>query len=283
MCEQTADCAAGLVCTGGVCAQPPTTCANTVLDPGETDVDCGGPNCPQCANGKSCTSSTDCQSGVCSAGVCQSTSCQPGHQVPCYPGSVSTEGIGICHAGTQTCKSDGSGYSACVGSVTPVTEVCNGFDDDCNGVIDDNVTDAWVGTRVGNGTLRCVGGSRTEVCDSGYVTCASGCECQGNGCCGSSCQTQHATGVAGGAASVFYDCTGPGVYTETLANDACAAYTGDATQCTVMRCPDGGAAVCSSGTADCVCWGYGGAGQGHVRDSGSGTCVCPAASDPNWS
>jgi hypothetical protein len=226
--------------------------------------------------------SADCLSGVCSGGVCRSTVCKPGHQQPCYPGPGGTQGVGICHAGTQTCASDGSGYGSCVGAVTPAAEVCNGLDDNCNGTIDDNVTDPWVGTPLGHGTLRCVGGSQTDVCDPGSLSCAAGCDCQGTGCCGSSCQTQHNTGVAGGAASVFYDCTGPGVYTETLAADACAAYTGDSAQCTVMRCAAGGGAVCSTGTADCVCWGYGGAGQGHVRDAGSGTCACPTASDPSW-
>jgi hypothetical protein len=277
-CGQTADCAATLVCAGGVCAHAPASCSNSVSDPGETDVDCGGPNCPQCAAGKNCSVASDCLSGVCSSGVCQTTVCQPGHQQPCFPGP-GTQGVGICHAGAQTCKSDGSGYGPCVGAVIAQNEVCNGLDDNCNGVIDDNVTDPWIGTRLGHGTQQCVGGRQTDVCDNGYITCASSCDCQGTGCCGSSCQTQHTTGVAGG---VFYDCTGPGVYSETLANDACTAYTGDATQCTVMRCAADGAAVCSTGAGDCVCWGYGGAGQGHVRDPSSGICACPTASDPSW-
>ncbi|MEO7327814.1 MAG: hypothetical protein ABI193_04510, partial [Minicystis sp.] len=36
----------------------------------ETDVDCGGPTCNKCANGKTCGSVADCQSGSCAGGVC---------------------------------------------------------------------------------------------------------------------------------------------------------------------------------------------------------------------
>ena len=45
-------------------------CENAVLDPDETDVDCGGV-CPNaCAEGQGCIVGTDCQSGVCENDVC---------------------------------------------------------------------------------------------------------------------------------------------------------------------------------------------------------------------
>ncbi len=34
------------------------------------------------------------------------------------------------------------GIGACSGGGTPETEICNGIDDDCNGVVDDNAIDA---------------------------------------------------------------------------------------------------------------------------------------------
>lgn len=45
-------------------------CANEVLDKDETDIDCGGPNCGACANGKTCIENKDCESGYCGSKVC---------------------------------------------------------------------------------------------------------------------------------------------------------------------------------------------------------------------
>jgi len=45
-----------------VCRDPPP-CANKALDPGETDIDCGGP-CDRCLEGKTCEETTDCQEGL---------------------------------------------------------------------------------------------------------------------------------------------------------------------------------------------------------------------------
>ncbi len=61
---------------------------------------------------------------------------------------ICTEKQGICKdAGMVTCKADGTG-SECTqtqSGVNPGTEVCNGKDDDCDGQVDDNLTDEqWV-------------------------------------------------------------------------------------------------------------------------------------------
>ncbi len=51
------------------------TCYDGVQNEGETQVDCGGPYCTgqsSCANGFTCTTNSDCSSGVCSGGTCQS-------------------------------------------------------------------------------------------------------------------------------------------------------------------------------------------------------------------
>jgi hypothetical protein len=71
-------CKSGQTCVKGKCVTtgsggqttPPTpTCADGIKNGNETDVDCGGPTCPKCADGKTCLGATDCQSGVCSGGV----------------------------------------------------------------------------------------------------------------------------------------------------------------------------------------------------------------------
>ena len=53
----------------------------------------------------------------------------------CYTGPIGTRDVGICHDGTQTCV--GGFWEACVGDVTPVAEVCDTFDNDCDGVADE--------------------------------------------------------------------------------------------------------------------------------------------------
>jgi hypothetical protein len=54
----------------------------------------------------------------------------------CYTGPAGTSGVGICRPGTQTCVA-GSWGSTCPGEVVPSTELCNGIDDNCNGMVDD--------------------------------------------------------------------------------------------------------------------------------------------------
>src|SRR5688572_1830554 len=55
-------CASG-VCTNGTCApvvEP--TCSDGIKNRDESDIDCGGVYCPECADGKTCTSDANCQS-----------------------------------------------------------------------------------------------------------------------------------------------------------------------------------------------------------------------------
>jgi hypothetical protein len=70
-------------------------------------------------------------------------SCAPGQEVPCYGSRAGTLGHGACHAGTQRCDDDGR-WGACEEQVLPHHEICDGFDNDCDGV-------------VGNGSGCCVG------------------------------------------------------------------------------------------------------------------------------
>lgn len=54
---------------------------------------------------------------------------------PCYTGPEETKGVGACHPGTLSCDND---TPHCMGQVIPQIEICNGIDDDCNGVVDDD-------------------------------------------------------------------------------------------------------------------------------------------------
>jgi Dictyostelium (slime mold) repeat len=46
------------------------SCSDGLQNGAETDVDCGGPTCPACANGGRCGANTDCVSGRCASGTC---------------------------------------------------------------------------------------------------------------------------------------------------------------------------------------------------------------------
>ena len=57
---------------GGICQAALPSCNDGIQNQGETDVDCGGPNCPgMCNPGQNCSGSSDCISNVCSGGQCQ--------------------------------------------------------------------------------------------------------------------------------------------------------------------------------------------------------------------
>jgi hypothetical protein len=54
----------------------------------------------------------------------------------CYTGSKETEGVGICRAGIKTCVN--GNWGECIGEILPQPEICNGIDNNCNHIIDDN-------------------------------------------------------------------------------------------------------------------------------------------------
>ena len=70
-CYTGADCLTGF-CEDNVCAEVANdACLDGIANGGETDVDCGGSECPECAVGQLCNVGGDCVSGKCSAdGVC---------------------------------------------------------------------------------------------------------------------------------------------------------------------------------------------------------------------
>jgi hypothetical protein len=91
--------------------------------------------------------------------------CSPGTQQDCYTGPAGTANKGICTKGRAVCLPSGR-WGSCSGDVTPITEVCNGKDDDCNGQIDDNLTRVcYTGTSGTDGV---------GVCKKGISTCQNG-------------------------------------------------------------------------------------------------------------
>jgi hypothetical protein len=54
------------------------SCSDGKRNGAETDVDCGGPDCPGCADGAACSQASDCRSAVCVMGICQAANCSDG-------------------------------------------------------------------------------------------------------------------------------------------------------------------------------------------------------------
>jgi len=69
-CLDNSQCGTGY-CFNNTCA----ACDDTVKNGDETDVDCGGVNCGQCAQGKECLAAEDCTSTFCADGVCCAAAC----------------------------------------------------------------------------------------------------------------------------------------------------------------------------------------------------------------
>ena len=176
-----------------------------------TSVSCSGgipstaylpPDAPCATNG-----------GLICDGSGQCVVCISGDTQSCYTGPAGTAGVGVCRAGTQTCRADGSGFDGCFGQVVPSLERCNGLDDDCDNAVDEGIPGIGGPCTTGlpgicaQGTLQCQGGmtrcvplvppfSRSEICNGldddcdGLVdegACPSPMECRsgdgGYGCC----------------------------------------------------------------------------------------------------
>lgn len=63
--------------------------------------------------------------------------CIEGERRACYTGASGTRGKGRCKGGYRICRK--GAFGVCLGEILPATrEVCNGVDDNCNGLIDES-------------------------------------------------------------------------------------------------------------------------------------------------
>ena len=88
---------------------------------------------------------------------------------PCYSGPDGTEGIGLCGTGTRSCE--GGMPGRCVGQRTPVEEFCDAFDNDCDGIVDEDYA-LGAACTVGEGACVAEG---VVICDpaDGETACSA--------------------------------------------------------------------------------------------------------------
>ena len=106
--------------------------------------------------------------------------CYAGDFVSCYSGAASTIGVGSCKAGARTCNASGSGWSACVGEVTPTCgNYCCAAGQACSGgICTGNVCASGPATQTfTNGMVGCMGAAtfanRASLCGPNYTPCTA--------------------------------------------------------------------------------------------------------------
>ena len=120
---------------------------------------------PGCAPAEICGNGLD---DDCNGEIDEGCRCEAGKTQKCFVGPTKEAGVGACAFGAQTCVPSGEfgAWGACLGSGKPTPEVCDGVDNDCNGVVDDGLSRACYDGPPGSDKLAgCHGG--TQICAAG--------------------------------------------------------------------------------------------------------------------
>jgi len=143
---------------------------------------------------------------------------------------------GACKApGLKVCKGDGTGTICDAPVITPGPEICNGLDDDCDGIVDNGVLPG-TGEDCGPKLGACLGGK--TVCQGGKLICQA---------MGTTPGTEVCNGIDDNCNGLIDEGTFPGV------GDSCLCPGLEASQVGVGECK-AGKKVCA-GAAGVVCSG----------------------------
>jgi hypothetical protein len=116
--------------------------------------------------------------GAVAIDYCQSASCDPTYTdagIACWAGTTRN----VCKAGNKVCGPGRQTACQAFSGIVPTPELCNGWDDDCNDLIDDSTTDVGkctidpeAGTLFPDGAVpvgECL--NSTSSCDDGGLDC----------------------------------------------------------------------------------------------------------------
>ncbi len=193
-------------------------------------------------------------------------SCSDGEEQPCLVVAATATTSEACNRGMQRCS--GGSWSTCVGQPMPAQEQCNGLDDDCDTMVDEEIAlecfpDGASGcTQASDGSFACEG-----VCARGTRTCTQG---QLSDCTGARTPGEEVCTPAGMQGS-DENCDG-------AIDETCACMPGE-----MRGCYNGGAGTldvgtCKAGTQTCSASGALGACTGAVLPAAE-TCANQGADD----
>ena len=173
----------------------------------------------------------------CDGTIDEGCGCPLGTTRDCYTAASSTEGVGPCHGGSQTCVAMGAttDWGPCGGEVTPQPEVCDGMDYDCDGVANTGCVCALGSSR------SCYDGptgtSGVGICHDGAQSCVAA--TTGTGAMWGSCDGE-VTPQTDRCDGIDYTCTGvPGAGCACILGATRACYGGPPATRGVGRCHDG--------------------------------------------
>ncbi|WP_437508605.1 hypothetical protein [Sorangium sp. So ce1099] len=103
-------------------------CADGTKNGEETDVDCGGPTCPQCDLAKACAEADDCASGFCADDVCCNAACDEDCDACAADLKESGDESGTCGASKAETE---CGETTCSEGVESGRGTCDGTSTEC--------------------------------------------------------------------------------------------------------------------------------------------------------
>ena len=101
-----------------------------------------------------------------------SCGCEPGMSRRCYTGPTGTKNVGLCREGIQYCD-DKRLWGPCQSQLIPLREICDHLDNDCNGLVDDQIScecKAGATRECYSGPPKLVG---QGICNKGSQVCSS--------------------------------------------------------------------------------------------------------------